>query len=155
MQNETHDCCGCYVLNILIGILNGEVQEAYLLHTKFLQKTNSGTVTQATIEALNSLWTNLQFSKVLLLLTDHAPYMIKAGKNLKKIFPNLLYVPCLVHAFNIVCEKIKKDNHLVNVLISKMKLALCKSHSRKQLFSSTVSLKFPLDVIEIRWHLWL
>ena len=38
MLDETLDCCGRYVLNILIGILNGEVQEAYLLHTKFLQK---------------------------------------------------------------------------------------------------------------------
>ena len=45
MLDETHDCCGRYLLNILNGILNGEVQEAYLLHTKFLQKTNSGTVT--------------------------------------------------------------------------------------------------------------
>ena len=72
--NETNDFRGRYVLNILIGIFNGEVQEAYLLHTKFLQQTNSETVTQATIEALNSLWTNLQFSKVRLLLTDYAPY---------------------------------------------------------------------------------
>ena len=69
--------------------MNGEVQEAYLLHTKFLRETISGTVTQATDEALNSLWTNLQFSKVLLLLTDQAPYMIKAGKNLKEIFKSI------------------------------------------------------------------
>ena len=155
MLDETHDALGRYVLNVLVGVLDGSATTPYLLSTIFLKKTNHITVTQGTITALNILWRTLKYDKLYLLLTDQAPYMIKVGTKLKELFPNMLHITCLVHSLNLVCQTIKCRNMLTNELISQMKAALSKSHIRRQAFEDICDIKFPPNVIESRWHLWM
>ena len=76
--DETHDSMGRYGLNILVGCLNAERHSVYLLSTKFLEKTDS-----SSISALGVIWKEIQFDKVLLLVTSR-----------KELFPNLLHISC-------------------------------------------------------------
>ncbi|QQP54927.1 Putative LOC100902024 [Caligus rogercresseyi] len=39
-----------------------------------------------------------------LLVTDGATYCLKAGRGLKKLFPNMKHVTCICHALNRVAE---------------------------------------------------
>lgn len=88
------------------------------------------------------------------MLSDQAPYMMKAGKLLKELFPNLKHISCIIHGSNRVCEFIK-DKFDVNKLIAAMKAVLVKSNHRRQLFRLICKLQLPPDVIEIRWNSWL
>ena len=81
MLDETYNALGHYVLNVLVGVLNGEKQKTFLLSIDFLDKTNSATVLQATLRSLNKIWAEIYFENVILLVTDQAPYMIKVGKS--------------------------------------------------------------------------
>lgn len=156
ITDETTDACHRYALNVLVGKLNGEPSVPMLLSTIFLEKTNNTTVQQALLKATTTLYgADIPFERVWLLITDQAPYMIKAGKGLKDMFPNLKHVSCLVHALNRVSEVIKDQSPLANIFISKMKAVLSKSHVRRQKYSEICRLPFPPDVIEIRWNTWL
>jgi hypothetical protein len=64
---------------------------------------------------LASLWpSRVQHKKIKLLLTDGAPYMVKAGSNLKVFYEHLVHLTCLAHALNLVCETIRKQYPDVN-----------------------------------------
>ena len=110
--------------------------------TSFLDKTNSATVFQATLQSLNTIWAEIYFD-IVLLVTDQAPYMIKVGKSCKVLFPYLLHVTCLNHALNLLCENIKKDNPLTIKLISQMKGSLSKSNSGKEMYEEHVGNVLP------------
>lgn len=154
--DETTDACRRYALNVLVGKLDGAPSKPMLLTTIYLDKTNNTTVQQGVHKACATLYgAEIPFEKVWLLVTDQAPYMLKAGRGLKGIFPNLKHVTCLVHGLNRVCEVIKERNEGVNRLIASMKAVLLKSPVRRQLFSDHCGLRFPPDVIEIRWNSWL
>lgn len=154
--DETTDAKHRYALNVLVGKLNGEPSAPMLLSTIFLEKTNNTTVQQGLLKATTTLYgANIPFERVRFLITDQAPYMIKAGKGLKVLFPNLKHVSCLVHGLNRVSEVIKDRSLLANIFISKMKAVLAKSHVRRQMYSEICRLPFPPDVIEIRWNTWL
>ena len=44
--------------------------------------------------------------KVLLMLSDAAPYMTKATQNLKPFYSNLVHVTCVAHGIHRIAEKI-------------------------------------------------
>lgn len=154
--DETTDACMRFALNILVGRIDGSVSKSMLLCTLFLEKTNHTTVQQGVHKACALLYgAEVPFEKVWFLISDQAPYMIKAGHGLKGTFPNLKHVTCLVHALNRVCETIKEENQTVNGLIAGIKSVLSKSPIRRQKFSEMCNIQFPPDVIEIRWNSWL
>lgn len=154
--DETTDKLKRYVLNILVGKIDGTFSKARLLCSIFLEKTNNTTVQQGVIKACGLLYgSEIPFEKVWFLISDQARYMLLAGKGLKSTFPNIRHITCLIHALNRVCEFIKGENDLVNKLIAAMKAALSKSHTRRQLYSEICGIPFPPDVIEIRWNTWL
>lgn len=154
--DETTDACKRSVLNILVGAFDGTPSKSMLLKTMFLDKTNNTTIQQGVHKAFSALYgSELPFEKLWLLLSDQASYMVKAGKGLKQMFPNMKHVTCIVHGLNRVCESIKDRNDLVNTLIAKMKAVLLKSNSRREKFAEICNFPLPPDVIEIRWNSWL
>lgn len=58
------------------------------------------------------------FKKILLMVSDAAPYMVKAASNLKIFFEYLIHCTCLAHGLNRIAETIRIQYPLVNKLIS-------------------------------------
>lgn len=154
--DETTDIKQRYVLNVLVGVLDGNPTKSMLISSQELEATNNATVTQAIVNACTILWPDgIRFEKVFLLLSDQAAYMMKAGENLKAMFPNLKHISCLAHALNLVAEKIRERNGLTNKLISNMKHIFSKCVRRKIAFKLVTKLQLPPKVCITRWCTWL
>lgn len=103
--DETTDKCKRSVLNVLVGKIDGTFSKPMLLNTIFLEHTNNTTVQQAINKACVVLYgSEIPYQKLWFLISGQAPYMIKAGKGLKQMFPNLKHITCLIHGLNRVCE---------------------------------------------------
>lgn len=154
--DETTDACSRFVLNVIVGKLDGTPSKPVLLSTIFLERTNNTTVQQAVNKACAILYgSEIPYEKVWFLITDQAPYMLKAGRGLKEMFPNLKHLTCLIHGLNRVCDLIKENNDVVNKFIASMKAVLSKSNERRKQYHELCNLPLPPDVIEIRWNTWL
>lgn len=68
------------------------------------------------------LWPNVvKEEKILLLYTDAAAYMLKAGNSLNVFYPNLIHVTCLAHGLHRVTETVTDLFPKVNKFISALK----------------------------------
>jgi len=106
--DETTDCMGRYVVVVIVGSINMDKDKnlKFILNMEFVKKADNFTVVQSVNNALLILWPEgIQYHKVLLLLSDAAPYMKLAGKTLRNIFPKLIHLTCMAHALHNVCEK--------------------------------------------------
>lgn len=65
--------------------------------------------------------------KLLVLLSDAARYMIRAGDELKNQYTNMFHFTCIAHLFHNISSKISSYFTKVNTLISTIKTALIKS----------------------------
>lgn len=112
LVDETTDVTGCYIANIMVGKLceNQETQP-HLLACKELPETNHATIARFVNSALKILWPSGGEEKLLLLVTDAAAYMLKAGRNLKIFYPNvfvpacdgMLGVDCIFYTMFVLC----------------------------------------------------
>lgn len=68
--------------------------------------------------------------RVLLFLSDAAPYMVKAGTALQLFDLKMIHKTCLVHAFYRVAETIRSEFSEVDLLISTVKKNFLKAPSR-------------------------
>lgn len=68
------------------------------------------------------LWPNqILYRNVLLLVTDGAAYMKKAGSALQTLYPNMLHVTCIAHALHRVAEDVRGSYREVDELIANVK----------------------------------
>lgn len=100
-----------FVANFVFGVLGVEKERgrSYLFASKVLSATNSVTVAQFFDESLNEL--NIDKSKVLVVATDAAPYMIAAMQSLKVLYPKMIHVTCAAHVFIVLlswCDRVSK-----------------------------------------------
>jgi hypothetical protein len=154
--DESTDVEQRYILNILIGKLNGEFSKPKLISSKPLETVNGTTVCQAVNSTINELWQEgIKYERLKLVVSDQVPYMIKAVRNLKCFYPSIHHVTCLVHALHRVCETIREEYKDVNDLVSSIKSILSKSPYRRQLYKSITDLPLPPDVVVTRWGTWL
>lgn len=154
--DETTNACSRSVLNVLVGRLDGTPSKPLLLSTIFSERANNTTVQQAVNKACAILYgPDIPYEKVWFIISDQAPYMLKAVRGLKELFPNLKHLTCLIHALNRVCDLIKESNDDINKLIASMKSALLKSNERRQQYREVCKIQLPPNVIEIRWNTWL
>ncbi len=123
--DESTDACGRYILNLLIGECNNERRtRPYFLGLVKLDKVNADSVTSAIIKKFAEFFNNdmLKFEKIKLLLSDAAPYAIKAGKILKELFPDLKHITCLCHGLHNLCETIRNTYCDVDRFVALSKL---------------------------------
>ena len=108
-----------HISNIIVGHMNATKQKhSYLIHSEKLPKTNNSTVIHSLLNGLTILWPKgIQYNKVLLFLTDAAPYNKTAFKTLTNIFPKMIHVTCVCHGLDNVCNLITKEYPNVNQLI--------------------------------------
>lgn len=118
--DETTDINGNYIANLLVGALSSENScDLFSIACKKLEKTNHSTISRFVNDGLRILWPNGgNDEKVLLLLSDAAPYMIKAGNTLNVFFPNMTHVTFLAHMIQRIAEKVRELFPNVNTLIN-------------------------------------
>ena len=154
--DESTDVEQRYILNILIGKLNGKRSKPYLVYSKELHEVNNITVCQAINDCCRIVYpSEIKYNRLKLVVSDQAAYMVKAVRNLKGIYPNVNHVTCLAHALHRVCEKIRKDHEKTNSLISAIQSILCKSPFRRQMYVRVTGLPLPPKVVITRWGTWL
>jgi hypothetical protein len=91
--DETTDVCGRYVLNILVGVLNGEKVKSMLLSVRYLSKCDANSIGQEIVESCRLIWPQrTQYDKVLLIVTDQAANMKAAIRGIKGLFVNMSHV---------------------------------------------------------------
>jgi len=89
--DETMDTEGRYVVNVVVGTLelNG-CRKHFLINTEVLEKVNYCTISKLFDRSLQIIWPNgIKHDHVLLLLSDAAPYMVKAGKAIKVFYSKM------------------------------------------------------------------
>ena len=156
--DETTDVTGRFVVNVVIGTMRSEeTSKIYLLTCEEIEKTNSTTIAQTFTKALNDLWPNgVQFDRVLLLVTDAAAYMKKAGLALKVLYPNMIHVTCLAHGLHRIAEHVRELHPKVDKLVANVKKVFLKSPSRIQHFKEIApDLSLPPQPVLTRWGTWI
>lgn len=157
--DETTDVKGRYIANLIIGTLGSdEPSIPYLISVRELEKTNHATVAKFVNDSLHDFFLPIAVpsDKILLLLTDAAAYMLKAGTVLKVFFPNLLHCTCLAHGLNRVAEFIRNQYPDVNNLLKNGKKIFLKAPTRTQLFRERLpEVPLPPEPIVTRWGTWL
>ncbi|KAG0440463.1 hypothetical protein DMUE_1731 [Dictyocoela muelleri] len=85
MFDETTDVNGRFILNILGGICSKSSRsKSYLIRTVELSKTNSEAVSREIIDLMVELYDGkINYTKLRLIVSDAAPYAVKAVNDLK------------------------------------------------------------------------
>jgi len=116
--DETIDSEGKYVANVIIGTLNADAPgKTYLITTEVLEKANY--LTNFLIIQWFVLWPNrIRHDDVLLVVTDAAPYKVKAGQTLQSLYSKIIHFTYLAHGIYRVAENILEKLMKVEKLIS-------------------------------------
>ena len=155
--DETTDCSGRYVANIVVGkLIEDKPSTNFLLACECLERTNASTIAQVFVKAMKLLWKDdVQYERVLLMATDAARYMVKAAKSLQVLFPRMVHVTCAAHGLHRVSEFVRNLFPKVDRLVASMKLTFVKAHSRLALFREHLSIPIPPKPIVTRWGTWI
>ena len=96
------------------------------------------------------------FESILLVTTDAAPYMIKAMKGLKVLYPRMTHVTCLAHGLHRVAELTRKSYPQLNDFIASTKAIFVKTPLRIQKFKDMApGIPVPPSPVLTRWGTWL
>ena len=90
----------------------------------------------------------------LLLLSDVAKYMLKAGDTLKIMYQHLFHVTCTAHLLQNCAEYIRAHFMATYNLISSIKVGTIKNKDWRSLFTAA-GLSAPPQSISTRWSTWL
>lgn len=143
--DETTDSEQRYVVNFVFGILgvDEERERCYLFSSKVLEKVNHTTIAKFFDETIMELgkcsnrniysvrflllilisvrFLGVDKERVLLCLTDGAPYMSCAMNSLNILYTKMIHFTCAAHALHRVAEFVRDTFSNVNKLISSVK----------------------------------
>lgn len=157
--DETVDYKRRCVVNVIVGILSQDKEESekkYLLLSDMAERVNGGTIFQLFQTALRNVDQDFDFSRVILFLSDAAPYMVRAGDLIREIYPKVIDDTWVVHAVNLVCEKIRYIFHDPNDLIANVKKIFVKAPYRVRAFQEACpDIPLPPEPVLTRWGTWL
>ncbi|KAF6772764.1 hypothetical protein AHF37_08355 [Paragonimus kellicotti] len=156
--DESTDGMNQHLCNVLIGPLSHDkFIPPMLLDCVVLDSTNSSTISQSINNALMLLWpSSVYYDRVFLLLTDAAPYMIKAGAGLSVLYPKMIYITCLLNAIHRVAEVVRFSYAEVDDLFVTVKQLFSKAPSRRRAFLDLTSLNtLPPSPSSGRWGTWI
>ena len=157
MVDETTDARGSLIVNLLLGILRPETAgEPYLIASSEVDRANASTICTFINDSLVRFYKGTCFSQIILLfISDAAPYMVLAGKNLRQFCPRAIHVTCVAHAIHRICEKVRDTFPDVNRLISSSRKIFLKAPSRVALYKAKMSCPLPPEVVVTRWGTWM
>lgn len=118
---------------------------------------NNVTVAQAFNSAIQNIWPEgVLYDHVKLLVTDGASYMVKCAAALCTLYPRLLHITCLAHAFHRLCEVVRENYPDLDSLIANVKKVFVKARERVRAFQDTApGVPIPPEPIITRWGTWL
>jgi len=139
------DSMGHEVANIIVGKLNrDEYSKPFLVAVSFLDKENAATMARLVNNTLHKLDPEFDCNRARLLLSDAAPYMVKAGKDLRTFFPHLMHLTCIARGLHLVCHCDSEVFPDVNWLIATMKMVFLKSPNRRAAYKECcLNLAYP------------
>jgi len=146
--DETTDAEGRFITNVIAGTLEEHcVGDIFLLNSVELNKVNHSTICKLFYKLINILWPGgLHHNNVLLLLSDVAPYMVKAGEILKSFYTKMIHVTYDVHGLHRVAEEVRAQFNTVDKIISSVKKMFRKAPSRLLLFETEApNMRLPPD----------
>lgn len=151
--DETTDAVGRFVANVVIGVLSPDAPgKTFLLTTEELSETNHTTIARLFIESIKLLGNSFDSEDILLFLTDAAPYMKKAGKSLRVLYPKMIHVTCLAHGLSRVAETVRVKYSDIDRLIANGKKVFRKCPSRIQAFRAIAPMiPLPPRPVLTRW----
>lgn len=155
--DETTDSQGRYVVNVIAGKMDPtQYHSPYLVECSFVEKADAATVARLVMDTLRFINPNFHASQFKLFVSDAAPYMIRAGKDLKPFFPSMVHVTCVAHSVHRVCEMIRELFTEVNGLITTVKRVFLKAPSRVLKWKEThPNLALPPEPVLTRWGTWI
>lgn len=157
--DETTDSKGRYIAALIVGALNGDKPSyGYLVSLKELPQTNNKTISRFVNDSLINLFLpdKVPVNRVLLMLSDAAPYMVKAANNLQIFFPSLIHCTCLAHGLNRVAETVRLEFPAINSLLSSIKKVFLKAPLRVQVYKEKLpGIPLPPEPVLTRWGTWL
>jgi hypothetical protein len=106
---------------------------------------------------MKMLWKDeVKRDRFLLIVTDTAPYMLKAAKGLKMLYPRMIHLTCLAHGFHRVAEETRGNYPDVDSLIYNVKKIFLKAPLRVEKFKQEApSLSLTPKPVLTRWETWL
>ncbi|XP_023213695.1 uncharacterized protein LOC111616520 [Centruroides sculpturatus] len=127
-----------------------------LIDVTFHSTVDNIIIQECILNVSRKLWPNdLKYSKLKLIVTDRAKYMMKAVSEIKKnslIFSNVHHVTCLAHALHNVAFRIQNEYKLTNSLILEMNKFFVKSRERENDFKNATGVSnLPPEPIITRW----
>lgn len=156
--DETQDIKCCQVVNVLVGVLDGEEQRPMLMHVQEIEAVNNQTIGSVFMKAVMKLTPDMaDWDRIRLVVTDQASYNLLAFENQQKAnFPHLIHVTCVAHAMHRACEHIRGNSDAANSFLSCMADMFSRSSFRRQLWKSvTGGLALPPMPVVTRWGTWL
>lgn len=158
--DETTDSLGRLITTAIVAPLIDDTPGIpIIIHCTKISRANGQTIAEFTESALTKLWPRgIRRERVLLFVSDAAPYMKAAGWLLKRTYNyvKLVHVTCLTHGSHRVAEEIRGTYGLFNDVIAETKAVFTKSPSRKRLFQQFASdIPLPPKPIVTRWGEWL
>lgn len=155
--DETTDALKRYVANVVVGILHVEEHisvKRFLINVEVLDKVNHSTIARLFDDSISKF--EIDKDKVLVFVTDAAPYMIKAAEAIGVFYPNVTHITCLAHGMHRVCEFIRDCYTNVDLFISNAKKTFLKSPARIQVLRETAPhLPLPPEPVTTRWGTWI
>ena len=118
---------------IVIGVL-GPRMERFPMH---IEKINAktGLVLYGCIKrTLESLFVDASQARVCLLVTDSAKPMRTCGVLMKKDYPHLRHLFCVVHKIHLAVKVLQKLSATANTFIGQLKQILSRSSARNEFF---------------------
>lgn len=132
--DESTDKAGRYVCNVVVGPLR-QGGRGYLLTSEVIPKVNASEIAKLFDNSLKLLWPEeVQRDKVLIFVTDAAPYMKKSVVGIQLFYPRIIHITCIAHGVHRICEKLRSQYANVDSLIANIKKAFSKSPSRIRFF---------------------
>lgn len=105
---------------------------------------------------MSVLSTGAQYEKVLLVLTDAAPYMNKSMRGLQLLYYKMVHVTCAAHGLHRVAEIIRSAYPKVNYIISSTKNVFLNAPTRRErFFERSGGISLPPAPITTRWGSWI
>lgn len=130
-----------------------------IVNSVYLEKANNATVSEAVIQCCADY--QIDFSKVLLFVSDSASYMVKAWESiLSAVFRNCVHLHCLAHVAALAGNSWRLCFKDVDKLVSLMKSIFSKAPSRRNRFLRFLRSRgveeptLPPQPVITRWNTW-
>lgn len=103
------------------------------------------------------LWPQgIYHDRILLYITDAAPYMKLSGRLLKNTYRKMIHVTCLTHACHNVVERVRQAYPDANEVISDIKDIFSRARQRVIQFQAAFpGIPLPPKPVITRWGTWL